>query len=191
MSAITNHTFFAIRPAVMVFGLSLLLFYSMPVVDALTTEQVIQEVESVFGISDGGTLQSHEDSVGDVLKLLKPITDSFSRVGCPLNFSVPEAWPEANRSVFKVCLYAVVGNLVTSATKFSEGDFQEHSQCKFVLDIWTGSLVNGNAALEITGDGQLITTSNTTMSVLVVVLVVSMGFMLYLKGDKKPNMHLA
>lgn len=153
-------------------------------VHGMSAEDVIHEVESVFQFADQSTLSLSQgvDAQKGIDLLLRPILDSFSRVDCPMNFSTPQAWPEANRTLFRVCLYAVLGKLTMGRTVFSEGDLQAHAECRFVIDPQTGMLVNGDAAQEVLGNGQSISTKNTIMSALVVILVISMGLMLYLKG---------
>lgn len=142
----------------------------------MSVEEVISEVESIFGLSDGSTLQSQGDAAIQVV--LGPLLQRFEQVECPA-FTTPEEWDHGT-PMFRVCLYAVLGRLVMGNITFEEGDLQEHAQCRFVLDPQTGMLVNGDAARELSNGGQAVATTHTIMSVLVIVLLVSMGLMLFM-----------
>lgn len=82
------------------------------------------------------------------------------------------------------CLYALVGKLVMNKVEFREGDFETYAECEFKLDAETGVLVNGDAARE-NDHAQNISTTNTIMTVLVILLLVAMGMIMVL-GSFQP-----
>jgi hypothetical protein len=138
----------------------------------MTTEEVITEVENVFPLLDKSTL-IHQGA--SALSLLQPILQRMSRVSCQ-TFTTPEEWTD--KAMFRVCLYAILGHL----HRFEVGDFQENEQCMFWLDPYTKTLVSGDSAKELMEGGKTVSTASNIMSVLVIVLLISMGVSLFMQN---------
>jgi hypothetical protein len=142
----------------------------------MTSEEVLEEVELVFPLIDGGTLKNQGEKG---ILLIKPILHALSRVSCPY-WTSAEQWTD--KQLFQTCLYALLGKLIMGDAVFQEGDFGEYAQCRFKLDPTTGIFVNGDSAREIMDNGQSVSTTHTIMSALVIILLISMGFLLFMQN---------
>lgn len=147
------------------------------IVHCITSKEVIEEVGKVFKLVDGSSFNSDD---ANTLTLLQPVLQAMSTASCP------GTWNNVDKDTFVLCLYALVGRLVMppqTPKPFAEWGLEDYAQCQFYLDPRTGSIVNGDSAKELMSGGQAISTSNTIMTVLVIILVISMGLILFMQNN--------